>query len=140
MGFVLSMPVLTGSSRQLVHPSDSGTVEARDRWNAVERAPERPAEERAFAQVGPGEWRTRKHSPRDAWPLGSCKKGGTAGLDAARPFRSLYAGNARLGVFESRKGATMADSSVPVQLHDRPRRAPRSIFARRRKTFRSSTV
>ncbi len=114
------MPVLTGSSRQLVHPSDSGMVEARDRWNAVERAPERPAEERAIAQVGPGEWRTRKHSPRDAWPLWSCKKGGTAGLDAARPFRSLYAGNARLGVFESRKGATVADSTVPFQLHESP--------------------
>jgi ornithine carbamoyltransferase len=112
------MPVLTGSSRQLVHPSDSGMVEARDRWNAVERAPERPAEERAFAQVGPGEWRTRKQSLRDAQPLWLCKKGGTAGHDAARPFRSHYAGNARLGVFESRKGATLADSTVPVQLHE----------------------
>jgi ornithine carbamoyltransferase len=93
-------------------------VEARDRWNAVERAPERPAEERAFAQVGPGEWRTRKQSLRDAWPRWLCKKGGTAGHDAARPFRSHYAGNARLGVFESRKGATLADSTVPVQLYE----------------------
>ena len=118
MGFVLSMPVLTGSSKQLVHPSDSGTVEARDRWNAVERAPERPAEERAFAQVGPGESRTRNVSLRDARPHWLCKKGGTAGHDAARPFRSLFASNARLGRFESRKGATLADSTVPVHLHE----------------------
>src|SRR5687767_16019942 len=114
------MPVLTGSSRQLVHPSDSGMVEARDRMNTVERTSERPAEERASAQVGPGDWRTRKHSPRDAWPYWPCKKGGTAGHDAARPFRSLYASNARLGVFESRKGATMADSTVPFNLHESP--------------------
>lgn len=92
-------------------------VGAQDRWTTFERAPERPAEERASAQVGPGEWRTRKHSPRDAWLLMPGKKGGTAGLDAARPFRSHFASNARLGVFESRKGATVADSTVPVHLH-----------------------
>src|SRR5690606_29680784 len=83
MGLVPSLPVLTGSSTEFVHPSDSGIVEARDRWTALERAPERPAEERATAQVGLGEWRTRKYSPRDTWLLMPGKKGGTAGLDAA---------------------------------------------------------
>jgi ornithine carbamoyltransferase len=112
------MPVLTGSSRQLVHTSDLGMVEARDRWNDVERASERPAEERAFAQVGPGGWPPRKQQPRDVESPRFRKKGGTASVDAARPFRSLRADNARLGVFESRKGATVADSIKPVELHD----------------------
>jgi hypothetical protein len=93
-------------------------VEARDRWNDVERAPERPAEERAFAQVGPGEWRSRNQQPRGAESPRFRKKGGTASVDAARPFRSLRAGNARLGIFESRKGATMADSTNPIHLHE----------------------
>ncbi len=112
------MPVLTGSSRQLVHTSDLGMVEARDQWNDVERASERPAEERACAQVGPDGWRPCKQQPRDAESPRFCKKGGTASVDAARPFRSLRANNARLGVFESRKGATVADSIKPIALHD----------------------
>lgn len=112
------MPALTGSSRQLVHTSDLGMVEAQGRWNDVERAPERPAEERAFAQVGPGGWRPRNQQPRGAESRRFRKKGGTASHDAARPFRSPRANNARLGVFESRKGATVADSIKPVDLHD----------------------
>ena len=112
------MPVLTGSSRQLVHASDSGAVEARDRRNDVERASERPAEERARAQVGPGGWRPRTQQPRDAKSPRFRKKGGTASHDAARPFCSHLANNARLGIFESRKGATVADSIKPIDLHD----------------------
>lgn len=112
------MPVLTGSSRQFVLTSDLGMVEARDRWNDVERASERPAEERASAQVGPGERHSRQKQLRDAGSQRSCKKGGTASVDAARPFRSHRANNARLGFFESRKGATMADSIKPTHLHD----------------------
>lgn len=118
MGYVLSMPVLTGNSRRFVHASDLGMVEAQDRWNDVERAPERPAEERAFAQVGSGEWRSRQQQPRDSGSPRSRKKGGTASVDAARPFRSRFANKARLGFFESRKGTIVADSTNPVQSHD----------------------
>jgi len=99
-------------------------VEARDAHIAVERAPERPAEERSWRydvddQVGTGGWFPRGQQPRDARDrvavlvaTGSRKKGGTASADAARPFsRQEMGGVLRLVDDGSRRVTTMSDAT-----------------------------
>ena len=97
-------------------------VEARDAQQTTERAPERPAEERSHQigsgdQVGTGGWLPQTKQPRDARDrvavlvaTGSCKEGGTASADAARPFSWwLAAGVLRLVDDGSRRVTTMSE-------------------------------
>ena len=105
-----------------------------------ERAPERPAEEsRLRAQVGPGGWLPRSNSREMRRSASSLrKKGGTASVDAARPFAGSHPrGALRLVVDESRKGATMTDPSIR-RLHDSIQTHGRSCPAQ--SNLRSSTA
>src|SRR5262249_5455637 len=92
--------------------------EARNQRKDAERALERPAEERSCQdQVGTGGWLPRINQPRDAgngsWGSVLCKKGGTAGADAARPFsRKRASGVLRLVFDGSRRVTTVSDSSA----------------------------
>src|SRR5690349_22265880 len=97
-------------------------VEARERCDSPERALERSTEESGFPQVGLSGWRPRKQQPRDACPgpqrARACKKGGTAGSGAARPFDSATMVESspmrHVADVSRREQATMSDASKVI--------------------------
>lgn len=128
---MLSMPAKTGKSTQQRRRSDLGMVEAQDWQTDAERAPERLTEERSTSQVGQvgsGGWLPRPKQLRDSGKLIrlSSKEGGTARVDASRPFGSRRIASAqRLVSDESRRETIVNDLSAigsttqPAEAEDR---------------------
>src|SRR5688572_33412226 len=97
--------------------SEPGTVQARCGSITSERALEQSPEEsrRTRRQVGASGWLPRQQQPRGASRQLRSKKGGTASVDASRPFSRWIIGGLRpdlASASRSTKEAKMPDRST----------------------------